>query len=122
MVYDIGSQTSWNTMPWDGKQVSGWVRDGWWKYGRIPLYESTTFHILYDLEIDPTEENNIAYEFPDRLQNMKALFDKLAATAVPADEPPLATSLGWGKQYNSGWCNESQLYYDPCTSGPCANY
>ena len=122
MVYNIVSQTSWNTMPWDGKKVSGWVRDGWWKYGRIPLYEGTTFHILYDLEIDPTEENNIAYEFPDRLQYMKDLFDKLAATAVPADEPPLATSLGRGKQYTSGWCNESQLYYDPCNSGPCANY
>ena len=83
-------------------KVSGWVVDGWWKYAKIPFNECTTYHVRYDLEIHSTEKNDISFEISDRLQHMTKLYDKLAVTAVPADERPLSTSYIRGKAYTYG--------------------
>ena len=53
---------------------------------------------------------------------MKALFDELAESMVPADEPfgvPPNVYINDG-YLADGWCKEEDLYFDPCTSGPCS--
>ena len=131
MVYNIRNEPYWNDFH-DGMAQSGWIRDGNFKYGRIWLYDGVVFDILYDLKNDPTEKNNIAFGFPTKLQEMKIMFDELAASMVPADEPYCPECLGDGwlppatnfqnNYITHGWCggiNQTALYYDPCTSGPC---
>ena len=121
-VYNIRKQFLWNTITPE-KHLSGWIRDGDWKYGRLPVYEGIELHVLYDLSKDPTEQHNVAFENPTQLNTMKALFDELAESMVPADEPAGVPpgvfidgypSVGYAKD---NWCKD--LYFDPCTSGPC---
>ena len=138
MVYNIRNEPFWNDFH-DGMAQSGWIRDGDFKYGRIWLYDGVVFDILYDLKNDPTEKDNIAFEkeHEQQLQKMKDMFDDLAASMVPADEPFCGNCLasGWlppadyfvNNYITHGWCgnglvngvNQTELYNDPCTSGPC---
>ena len=103
-------------------KVSGWVLEAWWKFGPIPFNEYTIYHVRYDLDIDPTEETDIAFKIPDGLQYITKMLYKLPVTAVQADEPPLSTAQSRGKANSSGCCYEHQLYEDPCISNPCTNY
>ena len=136
MVYNIRNEPYWNDYR-NGTAVSGWIRDGDFKYGRIVLYDGVVFDILYDLKNDPTEKNNIAFEKKRKLRKMKGMFDELAESMVPADEPFCVNCLGGGwlppteyfvnNYIVHGWCgngqvngvNQTELYNDPCTSGPC---
>ena len=132
MVYNFRNQVYWNDFKY-GTALSGWIRDGDFKYGRVWIYDSAVFHILYDLKNDPTENDNVAFKYPEQLTAMQSMFDDLASSMVEADEPtatptifPPTDFLEFdvnGKAYlKSGWCgNDGQqpLYYDPCTSGPC---
>ena len=119
-VYNIRKQFLWNTITPE-KHLSGWIRDGDWKYGRLPVYEGIELHVLYDLSKDPTEQHNVAFENPTQLNTMKALFDELAESMVPADEkvPALPKVYVHNGSPLENWCKEEDLYFDPCTSGPC---
>ena len=117
----------WNTILQtdNEKRISGWIRDGDWKYGRLPVYEGIELHVLYDLSTDPTETTNVFLKKPTQLNKMKALFDELAESMVPADEPADVPPSVYIDGYPSvgyaadNWCTDEDLYYDPCTSGPC---
>ena len=67
--------------------ISGWIRDGDFKYGQIWVYDSVRFDILYDLENDPYEQYNVAKNYPDQVKKMQDIFDEYAKSMVPADEP-----------------------------------
>ena len=71
---------------------------------------------------DPTEQQNVAFDNTDQLNTMKALFDELAESIVPADEPfGVSPNVYINDGYLAdGWCKEEDLYFDPCTSGPCS--
>ena len=121
IVYNIRNQKIWNTL-FPSFKTSGWIRDGNWKYGRFWLYEGIEFHVLYDLLNDPTETQNVAFNNPGQLTTMKELFDELAKSMVIADEPlgvPPNVYINDG-YLADGWCKEEDLYFDPCTSGPCS--
>ena len=62
MVYNFRNQIYWNDFKY-GKALSGWIRDGDFKYGRVWIYDSSVFHILYDLKNDPTENDNVAFKY-----------------------------------------------------------
>ena len=71
---------------------------------------------------DPTETQNVAFNNPGQLTTMKELFDELAKSMVIADEPlgvPPNVYINDG-YLADGWCKEEDLYFDPCTSGPCS--
>jgi len=86
MVYNIRNQAYWNDFH-HGQMISGWIRNGSFKYGQIWVYDSVRFDILYDLQNDPTEKYNVAKNHPAEVENMQKLFDDLAQSMVPADEP-----------------------------------
>ena len=117
----------WNTILQTDKEkrISGWIRDGDWKYGRLPVYEGIELQVLYNLSKDPTETTNVFLEEPAQLKKMKKLFDELAGTMVPADEPAYVPPEVYIDGYPDvgyaadNWCTDEDLYYDPCTSGPC---
>ena len=91
MVYNIRNQHYWNDFH-HGRMVSGWIRDGDFKYGQVWIYDSMRFDILYDLKNDPTEKYNVAMDHPEQLKKMKDMFDELAQSMVPADEPTCTPS------------------------------
>ena len=86
MVYNIRNEPFWNDFH-HGQKTSGWIRDGDFKYGQIWVYDSLRFDILYDLKNDPTEKYNVAINHPEQLKRMDDMFDELAQSMVPADEP-----------------------------------
>ena len=86
MVYNIRNEPFWNDFH-HGQKTSGWIRDGDFKYGQIWVYDSVRFDILYDLKSDPYEKFNVAVDHPEQLKKMSDLFDDLAQSMVPADEP-----------------------------------
>jgi len=115
MVYNIRNEPFWNDFH-HGQKTSGWIRDGDFKYGQIWVYDSVRFDILYDLKSDPTEKFNVAVDHPDQLKKMSDLFDDLAQSMVPADEPTCADGacfmpprkfldgVGADAILKEGWC------------------
>ena len=86
MVYNIRNQHFWNDFH-HGSKISGWIRDGDFKYGQIWVYDSVRFDILYDLKNDPYEKYNVAFEHLEQIKIMSDMFDDLKQSMVPADEP-----------------------------------
>jgi len=115
MVYNIRNEPFWNDFH-HGQKTSGWIRDGDFKYGQIWVYDSVRFDILYDLKSDPTEKFNVAVDHPEQLKKMSDLFDDLAQSMVPADEPTCADGtcymppgrffdgVGADRILKEGWC------------------
>jgi len=91
MVYNIRNQAYWNDFH-HGQMISGWIRDGDFKYGQIWVYDSVRFDILYDLKNDPYEKYNVAKKYPEQVRKMQDMFDDLAQSMVPADEPTCSPS------------------------------
>jgi arylsulfatase A-like enzyme len=67
--------------------------------------EAGSFSVeLFNLADDPYEKNNLAESYPDKVRELRAHYDQLAAQAVPpkyAPRPPdFETPKVWGEQCN----------------------
>ena len=64
----------WEFHAMNGKQA---VRQGKWKAVRLNvLKKAETFTELYNLDEDPSETNNLAVQFPDKVKELEMLMDK----------------------------------------------
>ena len=101
MVYNIKLDSTYG-------KVVGAIREGKWKFIRESASASEFRNILYNIEEDIMETTDLSEVEPEVTLYMTALFEEMASSMVPADDPPPIdghVDVDEDGYIRSGWCD-----------------